>query len=102
MHAKRFEEAKSLFLKVVPVARRVLGDTHAITLGMRSNYAQTFYHADGATLGDLREAVSTLEETAPIARRVFGGAHPTTTAMEDNLRQARAHLRARETPSGSA
>ena len=51
----------------------------------------------GATLDDLREAMTTLEETGRTARRVFGGAHPLTTAMEDNLRQARAAFRARET-----
>ena len=55
-----------------------------------------------ATLDDLREAVTTLEDAGRIARRVFGGAHPLTTAMEDNLRQARAALRASETPPGSA
>ena len=31
---------------------------------------------DGATLDDLREAVTTLEETERTARRVLGGAHP--------------------------
>tara|TARA_B100000459_G_scaffold75945_1_gene42271 strand:+ start:628 stop:801 length:174 start_codon:yes stop_codon:yes gene_type:complete len=54
---------------------------------------------DGATLDDLREAVTTLEETTRIARRVFGGAHPLTIQIEDDLRSARAELRARETPS---
>jgi len=45
---------------------------------------------DGATLDDVREAVTTLEETARIARRVLGGAHPLTTQIEDDLRDARA------------
>ena len=53
----------------------------------------------GATLDDLREAVTTLEHTERIARRVFGGAHPLVLDIEDNLRNARAVLRARETPS---
>jgi hypothetical protein len=60
------------------------------------------YKADGATLDDLREAVTTLEETARIARRVFGGAHPFTNQIERDLRVARAVLRARETPSPGA
>ena len=53
---------------------------------------------------DLREAVETLEELAQIARRVPGGAHPITVGVETCLRNARAALRARETPppSGSA
>ena len=56
------------------------------------------YSNDGATLDDLREAVSTLEEMEPTARRVFGGAHPITIGIEHALRDARAALRARETP----
>ena len=50
----------------------------------------------GATLDDLREAVTTLEETERTARRVFGGAHPTHNGIEADLRNARAALRARE------
>ena len=52
-----------------------------------------------ATLGDLREAVTTLEDTERIVRRVLGGAHPTTKVAEKSLQKARAALRARETPS---
>ena len=70
---------------------------------MKMNYAQDLYQDGGATLDDLREAVTTLEETAATARRVLGGAHPTTTMIELSLRESRATLRARETePSGSA
>ena len=52
-----------------------------------------------ATLDDLREAVTTLEETERTTRRVLGGAHPAATEIEGALRDARAELRARETPS---
>ena len=55
-----------------------------------------------ATLDDLREAVTTLEDVERTARRVFGGAHPTTTEIEKSLQNARAALRARETPPRSA
>ena len=51
------------------------------------------------TLDDLREAVATLAEIERTARRVFGGAHPDTVYIEQSLRNARAKLRARETPS---
>ena len=54
------------------------------------------YRKDGATLDDLREAVTTLENLLPHARRVFGGEHPHTERIEDELREARAALRARE------
>ena len=65
-------------------------------------YAQSLYKDPGATLADLREAVTTLEDTERIARRVLGGAHPDTTRIENALRSARAVLRARDTPSTSA
>ena len=51
---------------------------------------------DGATLDDLREAVTTFEETERIARRVLGGARPLTLAIEANAREARDRLAARE------
>ena len=55
-----------------------------------------FYKADGATLDDLREAVTTLEDSDRIARRVFGGAHPFSVSSEHYLRNARATLHVRE------
>jgi len=57
------------------------------------------YDDPAATLDDLREAVTTLEDTGRIAQRVLGGAHPLTENIELDLRDARAALRARETPS---
>jgi hypothetical protein len=66
---------------------------------MRWVYAMALYKDAGATLDDLSEAVTALEETERTARRVLGGAHPITSAIEHALRQARATLRARETPS---
>ena len=65
---------------------------------MRWLYAAALCNDPAATLDNLREAVTTLEETAPIARRVLGGAHPLTVDIELALRNARAALRARETP----
>ena len=99
---KRFGEAKSLFSKWVPLARRIFGENDYLTLHMRRNYARTLYKDDGSTLDDLREAVATLEDTARTARRVFGGAHPLTTTIDFCLRESRVALRAREeTPSGA-
>ena len=95
---RRFEEAKSLLRKTMPVARRVLGDSHDLTIQMRARCARALYKDPGATLDDLREAVTTLEDTERIARRVFGGAHPFVVGIEGDLRKARAVLRARETP----
>ena len=59
-------------------------------------------HDPGATLDDLREAVTTLEDTERIARRVLGAAHPMTVGLEQALRISRAGLRFRETLPGNA
>ena len=93
---RRFKEAKALMRKMMPVARRVLGETHELMLKMRLGYAMALYMDTGATLDDLREAVETLEDAVRIARRVFGGAHPTVTGIEMCLRNARIVLRARD------
>ena len=95
---ERFEEAKALFRREIPVARRVLGDNHRLALRMRSNYAEAFCKDDGTTLDKLREALTSLEETRRVAWRVLGGAHPVAGEIEENLRDARAALAARETP----
>ena len=58
--------------------------------------ARALREDDGATLDDLREAVTTLEDTEPIARRVLGGAHPLSGAIGRSLQNARTVLHARE------
>ena len=65
-------------------------------------YGEALYeNPAGATLDDLREAVTTFEDLERIARRIFGGAHPFTVHTEDDLKRSRAALRAREeTPPG--
>ena len=89
--------------KTMPVARRVLGESHELTLRMRGVYAESLYRDSSATLDDLREAVTTLEDAKRIARRVLGSAHPTTLGVERALGRSRAALRAREeTPPSSA
>ena len=98
MQLNRFEEAQSLLRKIMPVARRVCGEHSILAIRMRMNYGQVLYFNNGATLDDLREAVTTLEDAERIARRVLGGAHPLTAEIEDQLRYAQAALRAHETP----
>ena len=93
--ASRFEEAKSLLRTPVPVARRVLGDTHDHTLRMREIYARALCYDPAATLDDLREAVNTLEDIERIARRVFGSANPLTVGIGHHLQVTQAVLRAR-------
>ena len=90
--------------KMMPVARRILGNCHQITLKMRWIYAMALYTDPSATLDDLREAVTTLEDAERIARRVLGGSHPALAGIANSLRIARAILGAREEtqPSGGA
>ncbi len=68
------------------------------TARVRSNYARALYKDSGAKLDNLREAVHMLEDSERTARRVFGGAHPMVVWIEEVLQNARAALRARETP----
>ena len=93
---QRHAEAKTLLRKTIPVARRNFGDSSDLTLQLRANYAAALYMDDGATLDDIREAMSTLEEIERIARRVFGGRHPTAVRMVRSLQKARAVLSTRE------
>ena len=83
------------------MARRVLGESHELTLKVRYYYAEALYEDPSATLDDLREAVTTLENTERTARRVLGSAHPTTKGLEKGLREARAARRAREAQAPS-
>ncbi len=99
---EHFAEAKALLRKTIPAARRVLGENTELALRLRKVYATALYDDNGATLEDLREAVATFEEIERVARRVYGGAHPLAVGVEYNVREARAALRARETPSTSA
>ena len=94
----RCQEVKSVLRKTMPVARRVLGENHEHTLKLRALYARALHEDTCATLGDIREAVAMFEDLAPTTRRVMGGTHPLTAGIEENLRDARAALRARETP----
>ena len=96
LYLKRFQEGKPMLRKLLPVARRAVGENDELTLSLRANYAMALCNANGATTDDLREAVTTLEETERTARRVMGGAHPLTVDIEAGLQYARAALRARE------
>ena len=93
---ERFEEAKALLRRTVPVARRVLGENHEDTLRLKWIYATALCRDDGATLAELREAVTTLEAVEQNIQRVFGRAHPLTGGIGGDLRNARAALAARD------
>jgi len=95
---QRYAEAKPLLRRKLPMARRVLGETNETTLRMRWYYAMALYEDDGATLDNLREAVTRLEDVGRTARRVFGGMHPLTGQIEYCLQQARSKIEAFDAP----
>ena len=82
----------------MPVARRVLGESHEVTLKLLWIHAEMLYKDDSAKRADLRKAVTTLEDSARGARRVYGSSHPFADGCECYLRILRAALAARETP----
>ena len=94
---ERFEEARSLLRKTMPVARRVLSESDELSIRMRSLYAQSLYMGDGATLDDLRESVARLEELTRTTRRVLGDSHPLVDDIKRDLQRSRTALRASET-----
>ena len=96
---RRFEEARSLLRKMIPVARRALGEGAVNTLRMRWIYARAIYLDASATLNDLHESVETLESVARVWIRVFGEAHPETPKAQDALKIARGALAARRAAS---
>ena len=93
---KRFKEARSLLRKTTPLAQRVLGEGHQVTLTMKKMKAEMLCDDDGATPDDLREAVEIFEDIERTSRRLLGAAHPRVFDIELNLKSARAKLRARE------
>ena len=79
--------------KVTPVARRVLGEGHRLTLKLRWLYANCLYdHNDDATLDDLVEAVETLESVAKVWKRFMGERHPETANVLQAVKATREKL----------
>ena len=81
---RRFEEAKKLMRKVMPVARRVLGTEHEITLSLREDLSRAILDGD-STANEKRQALRTLEDTVAVMRRVLGPAHPDTWHAQRKL-----------------
>ena len=94
---RRGEEAKTLLRKMIPVARRVLGERNELTLRRGGiTRSGSICKDTAATLDNrLRDAVTTLEDlTEQIARRVLGGAHPLVGDDPSTFQPARSARRA--------
>ena len=68
---------------------------------MRWLYANALHEDPGATLDDLREAVTTLESVTLSWKRIFGQSHPETPSVQKALASARKALAARAAASSS-
>ena len=85
LQLKRFEEAKRLLRKVIPVARRVLGTEHELTLSLREDLCRAILDGE-PTANEKREALEMLKDTAGAMRRVLGPDHPDTLHAEKVLK----------------
>ena len=91
---ERFEEAKALMRKTMPVARRVLGDSNEDMLLMRRNYSLLLCK-DGSTLDDLREGVTTLDACSAARTRPQWGSRDLCKAREPHCAPAKQRSRRR-------
>ena len=87
-----FAEARKLINETLPTARRVCGDTHDITLGLRYMFPRSIVLDPKATRKDLREAKEELEELLGTTRRIFGNSHPRVELVRTVLETANDRL----------
>ena len=85
---ERFEEAKILLHKVAPVAQRVCGAEHDLTLSLREDLSRAILDGESSA-EEKREALQMLEDTVAVMRRVFGPAHPETLRAQRQLEHYR-------------
>ena len=84
LRQKRFEEAKRLLRKVTPVARRVLGNEHELSLSICEDLCRATLNGESSA-EEKREALRMLEDVAGTMRRVLGPAHPDTLHAQGKL-----------------
>ena len=81
---ERFEEAKILLHKVAPVAQRVCGAEHDLTLSLREDLSRAILDGESSA-EEKRQALRMLEDVAGVRRRVLGPAHPETLFTQTEL-----------------
>ena len=81
---ERFQEAKRLLRKVAPVAQRVLGNDHELTLSIRENLCLATLDGESPA-EEKRDALKMFEDTLGVMRRVLGPQHPDTQRGQRNL-----------------
>ena len=86
---RRFKEAKRVLRKVVPVARRVLGNHHELTLSICEDLCRATLLDGGSSANEKRDALKMLEDTLGVMRRVLGPQHPETQRVQGSLHSYR-------------
>ena len=89
---RRFKEAKRVLRKVIPVALRVLGAEHDLTLSLREDFCRATLCGDSSA-NERRDALKMLEDTLGVMRRVLGPQHPVTQRVQRNLHIYREQFR---------
>ena len=87
-----FAEAKALISETLPIARRVYGDAHDITLGLRYKIPHSIVLNPDATRKDLHGAKEELEDLLRTTRRIFGNSHPRVQLVRDLIGAANHRL----------
>ena len=75
----------------MPVARRVLGTEHELSLSMREDLCCATLDGESSA-EEKREALRMLEDVAAVMRRVMGPAHPDTLHAQEKLEGYRQEL----------
>ena len=88
----RSQRAKFLLRKLIPVGRRVLGESHEQMVRMRLLYAMCLSDDDAAPRDDVAEATSQLEELLRTAQRIYGPANPLVKHIKGTLEYAQKKL----------
>jgi tetratricopeptide (TPR) repeat protein len=97
---ERFEEARTIAQKTIPVVQRTFGPDHDLTLCIRRNFVDAVSNDPKSTLADLRRAETTLKDVYRRTRRVFGCHHPETRIYEKNVKRLKAILAERNSGGG--
>ena len=89
---RHFAEARKLINETLPIARRVCGDAHDLTLGHRYMLPRSIVLNPDATQENLRVAKEELEDLLRTTRRVFGTSHPRVELVRNLLKTANDRL----------
>ena len=83
-----FAEATALANETLPTARRICGDMHDVTLGLRYIFPRSIVLNPDATQEDLRGAKEEAEDLLRTTRRIYGQSHPRVQLVRELLEMA--------------